>query len=252
MWIDELKEWKLTQSHPVGECGRYNHCGAFGICNEVDLQKCGCIEGFVANDSDEWSRRNWSSGCVRRRKLQCEEENNSLEGEEGGNKDGFVQIERVKFPNFVGSEDIKECEKMCLENCSCTAYAFDSGINCMIWNRDLVDVQQLGEGGSTLFVRLAHSELGDKNHGTKIVVITIVIVGTFFVCVLIWVIYSTSSPVLETSSTVISEASKLSDDQTSIPESSPTKVRKLDQDSNCLNIERDPGLRKAHMGLFDR
>ncbi|KAG8385887.1 hypothetical protein BUALT_Bualt03G0091800 [Buddleja alternifolia] len=42
---------------------------------------------------------------------------------------------------------------------------------------------------------------------------------------------STSSPILETSSTVISEAS-------------PTKVQKLDQDSNCLNIERDPGLRK--------
>ncbi|KAG8383738.1 hypothetical protein BUALT_Bualt04G0045100 [Buddleja alternifolia] len=53
---------------------------------------------------------------------------------------------------------------------------------------------------------------------------------------------STSSPILETSSTVISEASKLSDDKTSILESSPTKVRKLDQDSNCLNIERDPGL----------
>ncbi|KAG8365365.1 hypothetical protein BUALT_Bualt18G0097100 [Buddleja alternifolia] len=42
---------------------------------------------------------------------------------------------------------------------------------------------------------------------------------------------NTSSPILETSSTVISEAS-------------PTKVQKLDQDSNCLNIERDPGLRK--------
>ncbi|KAG8367295.1 hypothetical protein BUALT_Bualt16G0057500 [Buddleja alternifolia] len=54
----------------------------------------------------------------------------------------------------------------------------------------------------------------------------------------------TGPPILETSSTVISEASKLSDDQTSIPESSPTKVRKIDQDSNCLNIERDPGLRK--------
>ncbi|KAG8383735.1 hypothetical protein BUALT_Bualt04G0044800 [Buddleja alternifolia] len=54
---------------------------------------------------------------------------------------------------------------------------------------------------------------------------------------------STSSPILETSSTVISETSKLSDDQTSIPESSPTKVRKHDQDSNCLNIECDPGLR---------
>ncbi|KAG8378288.1 hypothetical protein BUALT_Bualt08G0121900 [Buddleja alternifolia] len=55
---------------------------------------------------------------------------------------------------------------------------------------------------------------------------------------------STSSLILETSSTVISETSKLSDDQTSIPESSPTKVRKLDQDSNCLNFERDPELRK--------
>ncbi|KAG8386355.1 hypothetical protein BUALT_Bualt03G0140200 [Buddleja alternifolia] len=50
---------------------------------------------------------------------------------------------------------------------------------------------------------------------------------------------STSSPILETSSTVISEAS-------------PTKVQKLDQDSNCLNIERDPGLRIAFRARNER
>ncbi|KAG8385659.1 hypothetical protein BUALT_Bualt03G0068200 [Buddleja alternifolia] len=180
-WIDGRREWDLIQSHPVDECDMYNRCGAFGKCNEMDLSKCSCMEGFVAKDS----------ACVRRKKLQCEE-NNSLYVEDRGKKDGFVQIERVKLPDFVdyvGSQDVKECEKMCLDNCSCTAYAFDIGINCMIWNRDLVDVQQFGESGNTLFVRVAHSELAEKNNVKKLVVITTVIIGTFFVCVLIWLIW---------------------------------------------------------------
>ncbi|KAG8385667.1 hypothetical protein BUALT_Bualt03G0069000 [Buddleja alternifolia] len=180
-WIDGRREWDLIQSHPVDECDMYNRCGVFGKCNEMDLSKCSCMEGFVAKDS----------ACVRRKKLQCEE-NNSLYVEDRGKKDGFVQIERVKLPDFVdyvGSQDVKECEKMCLDNCSCTAYAFDIGINCMIWNRDLVDVQQFGESGNTLFVRVAHSELAEKNNVKKLVVITTVIIGTFFVCVLIWLIW---------------------------------------------------------------
>ncbi|KAG8364583.1 hypothetical protein BUALT_Bualt18G0012400 [Buddleja alternifolia] len=35
------------------------------------------------------------------------------------------------------------------------------------------------------------------------------------------------------------------EDQASLPKSSPTKVRKVDRDSNTLHIERDPGLRKS-------
>lgn len=160
-WIDERKEWSVIQSHPVDECDRYNHCGPFGKCNEMDTPRCSCMEGFVPKDTDQWSRGNWSSGCMRRTELQCEEDNGL--SMEDGTTDGFVQVENVKLPDFVdyvGLEDIKGCEKFCLQNCSCTAFAFVSGINCMMWNRDLVDVRQFVEGGSSLFIRLAHSELG--------------------------------------------------------------------------------------------
>jgi hypothetical protein len=52
------------------------------------------------------------------------------------------------------------CREMCLNNCSCKAYAHVSQIQCMIWNGDLIDVQHFVEGGNTLYVRLADSELG--------------------------------------------------------------------------------------------
>ncbi|KAI3456373.1 hypothetical protein Pfo_013036 [Paulownia fortunei] len=165
-WIDGLEEWNVIQSHPVDECDRYNHCGPFGKCNQMDTPRCSCMKGFVAKDTDQWSRGNWSGGCIRRTNLQCEE-NNSLSAE-GRETDGFVQAESVKLPDYVdyvGPEDIRDCERMCLQNCSCTAYAFVSGINCMIWSRDLVDIQQFVEGGSSLFIRLAHSELGKTNQG---------------------------------------------------------------------------------------
>ncbi|KAK4485148.1 hypothetical protein RD792_007761, partial [Penstemon davidsonii] len=150
-WKAEQRRWDLIQSHPGGVCDKYNYCGPFGICNEIGVPKCSCVKGFVPKDDEEWSRGNWSSGCIRRRKFECR----------GRIQNSFVQVERVKLPDFVdfvGSEDGKDCEKRCRENCSCVAYAFVSGINCMIWNQDLVDVQQFEEGGSTLFVLLANSE----------------------------------------------------------------------------------------------
>ncbi|KAK6149823.1 hypothetical protein DH2020_017348 [Rehmannia glutinosa] len=157
-WIDESREWDVIHRHPVEECDRYNYCGNYGKCRKMDVPKCSCMEGFVPKDNDQWIRGNWSGGCIRRRKLQCEDNS--------GKPDGFVQVESVKLPDFVdyvGSEDVKDCEKMCQQNCSCVAYAFVSGINCMIWNSDLVDVQQFEEGGSSLFVRVAHSELETLN-----------------------------------------------------------------------------------------
>lgn len=139
-------EWRLVQAHPVDECGRYNRCGPFGKCDRRDGTRCRCLEGFVIKDGDRW--------CTRRTGLQC--------GVDGGN-DGFWEVGSVKLPDFVdyvGLENAKECQHLCLQNCSCTAYAFVSGINCMIWTGDLLDVEQFVEGGNTLFLRLAASELG--------------------------------------------------------------------------------------------
>ncbi|CAA3019104.1 G-type lectin S-receptor-like serine threonine-kinase B120 [Olea europaea subsp. europaea] len=180
-WNAGLDKWDLIQSHPVDEeCDQYNKCGPFGKCDMKNRPACSCIQGFVPQDLDQWSRGNWSGGCTRKKKLECLSE---------VKRDGFFKAERVKLPDFVdyvGSEDIKQCENKCLENCSCTAYAFVSGINCMIWSRELVDIEQFAEGGSTLFIRLDRSELGGKSKVTKIVIVAVVLVGIICLSASIW------------------------------------------------------------------
>ncbi|KAL2497225.1 G-type lectin S-receptor-like serine/threonine-protein kinase [Abeliophyllum distichum] len=179
-WNEGLENWDLIQNQPVDECDHYNQCGPFGKCDIKTRPLCSCIKGFVPQDWDQWSRGNWSGGCVRRKKLECLSE---------VTRDGFLKAERVKLPDFVdyvGSEDIEECENKCLQNCSCTAYAFVSGINCMIWSGELVDIEQFVEDGSTLFVRLDRSELGGKSKVNKIVIITVVLVGIFCLSASIW------------------------------------------------------------------
>ena len=61
----------------------------------------------------------------------------------------------------VGSSS--ECESTCLNNCSCTAYAY--GDHCSIWIGDLLNLQQLTSAdtnGGTLYLKLATSELSGK------------------------------------------------------------------------------------------
>ncbi|KAK6124446.1 hypothetical protein DH2020_041823 [Rehmannia glutinosa] len=155
-WIDESREWDVIHRHPVEECDRYNYCGNYGKCRKMDVPKCSCMEGFVPKDNDQWIRGNWSGGCIRRRKLQCEDNS--------GKPDGFVQVESVKLPDFVdyvGSEDVKDCEKMCRQNCSCVAYR-------------------------------------DKNHVRKIVIITSVISGMFLICVSVWILLKRKTKCHET------------------------------------------------------
>ncbi|XP_022888775.1 G-type lectin S-receptor-like serine/threonine-protein kinase B120 [Olea europaea var. sylvestris] len=180
-WNKGLEKWDLIQSHPVdNECDQYNKCGPFGKCDIKSRPVCSCIEGFVPQDLDQWTRGNWSGGCTRRKNLECLPE---------VKRDGFFNAEQVKLPDFVdyvGPEDVEECENKCLENCSCTAYAFVSGINCMIWSRELVDLEQFDEGGSTLFVRLDRSELGGNSNAMKIVIIAVVLVGIFSLTASIW------------------------------------------------------------------
>ncbi|CAI9787906.1 unnamed protein product [Fraxinus pennsylvanica] len=180
-WNDGLEKWDLIQSHPVdNECDRYNKCGPFGKCDKKKRPVCSCIEGYVPRDLDQWTRGNWSGGCTRRKNMECLSEEN---------RDGFFKAEQVKLPDFVdyvGPEDVKECENKCLENCSCTAYAFVSGINCMIWSREFIDLVQFDEGGSTLFVRLDRSELGGNSKVMKVVIIAVVLGGIFCLCASIW------------------------------------------------------------------
>ncbi|KAM3343688.1 hypothetical protein P3S68_025778 [Capsicum galapagoense] len=173
-WDKDEGKWSIIQSHPSGGCDLYNLCGNFAKCDVSNSQKCICLNGFVPKDLGQWNARNWSKGCVRRTELECRG-NNSVLKSDGGKRDGFLEIEKIKLPDYSdrpGIEDLDECKSKCLDDCSCTAYAFVSGIYCMIWSGDLVDMQQFKEGGNTLYVRLANSELGKTNRTLIIVVIS--------------------------------------------------------------------------------
>ena len=49
----------------------------------------------------------------------------------------------------------------CLENCSCIAYAYDTGTACLPWTRSLIDAQKFSSGGVDLYMRVAFTELGE-------------------------------------------------------------------------------------------
>ncbi|KAL5581858.1 hypothetical protein UlMin_014300 [Ulmus minor] len=154
--------WPLQ---PRQQCEVYAFCGAYGICSE-EWQPCTCLEGFQPKSQSDWDLGCYSGGCTRKTELQCG--NTSLANSE---KDGFREMHWMSLPEDkqsvqAGSE--AECESYCLNNCSCTAYVYDSN-GCLVWTEDILNIQQLTVNNSrgNLFIRLAASELQNydlQNH----------------------------------------------------------------------------------------
>ncbi|KAK6917413.1 Serine-threonine/tyrosine-protein kinase, catalytic domain [Dillenia turbinata] len=121
---------------------------------------------FKPRFKEEWSRGNWTGGCVRRTELGCAGNSSGGLSSEKEEKDGFWRLHDVKLPDFslvLEFDNAKECEEWCLDNCSCLAYAYVVVLRCMVWTTDLIDTQQhLVPGGPDLFLRLAHSDLGGE------------------------------------------------------------------------------------------
>ncbi|GJT97391.1 G-type lectin S-receptor-like serine/threonine-protein kinase isoform X1 [Tanacetum coccineum] len=156
IWVERTQEWLLYVSGQTDNCDRYGLCGRYGICNINDSPACGCLRGFDPRFPDEWRRADWSNGCVRKVQLNCD----------GG--DGFIKQSGVKLPDtrkasFNVSMNLAECEKVCLRNCNCTAYANldirSGGSGCLIWFDDLIDIRTYAEDGQDIYVRMAASEL---------------------------------------------------------------------------------------------
>ena len=158
-WNNRKDDWEVLEIAPKFGCKVYGTYGAFGTCHSLGSSMCSCLRGFEPKIIDEWNRRNWTSGCVRRAPLQCDRVNNS--GEEG-KEDWFFKLKTMKVPDFAessyGAKD--DCQKRCLENCSCVAYVYDAGIGCLSWSGSLIDVQKFPSGGSDIYIRLAYLEFG--------------------------------------------------------------------------------------------
>ncbi|GJS63869.1 G-type lectin S-receptor-like serine/threonine-protein kinase [Tanacetum coccineum] len=189
VWVEESNKWQVVVSFPRDVCDTYNICSAYGSCS-IDLiqQSCSCLDvkRFEPRNKTEWDRAEWSSGCVRRTPLNCTT----------GFSDGFIKYSNVKLPDtqsswFNTSMTLKECERKCLQNCTCMAYANTNvrgeGTGCLIWFNDLKDTRVLpavgGDGGRDIFVRMASSELAKQKGGskTKIILLCVISLGILLI-----------------------------------------------------------------------
>ncbi|XP_059627789.1 G-type lectin S-receptor-like serine/threonine-protein kinase At1g11330 [Cornus florida] len=138
-WEKGKETWETTWVSQNSECEAYGKCGPFGSCNAKGLPICKCLQGFDPKDIEEWSRGNWASGCTRRRQLQCERYNS---GGGKGKQDRFLKLKTVKVPAFAASVFASEdnCKSQCFNNNSCIAYGYYSGIGCLQWSGQLIDI----------------------------------------------------------------------------------------------------------------
>ncbi|KAL4636425.1 hypothetical protein ACB092_03G007300 [Castanea dentata] len=208
-WDNEKEDWKFLWKALKSECHFYGKCGEFGSCYSRNSPICSCLRGFKPNDTKEWNRGNWTSGCVRT-PLQCGKVNST--GSEDGKMDGFLKLKMMKVPDFAewsaALED--DCRQQCLQNCSRNIRLKPCGWRLFVMSLEgeeylqlqaigiatphgphpflhfvilnLIDTNQWSSSGVDLYIRLAYLELDTEGDLKKIVTITVVI-GTVFISI---------------------------------------------------------------------
>nr|XP_043618101.1 G-type lectin S-receptor-like serine/threonine-protein kinase At4g27290 [Erigeron canadensis] len=160
-WIERLQDWVVYVDIGVDSYNSYAVCGPFGSHNINRRPLCSCLKGFEPKLPNEWKASDWSSGCQRKRPLDC------------SSGDGFRKISGVKLPDtrhswYNVSMTLGECEMACRRNCSCTAYAnLDiRGSGCLLWFDELMDIREY-DVNHNLYIRMAASELAGNSYNTK-------------------------------------------------------------------------------------
>ena len=161
VWQEDKKIWEVIATLPNDICDTYKICGPYGSCNTEDAQKCSCLDEakFEPINKRGWVTGDWTGGCVRRIPLDCK-----------NGTDGFIKYSNVKLPDtqtswFNNTMSLTECKAICLQNCTCMAYANTDirgeGSGCLLWFNDLLDIRASSMGGQDVLVRMASSELGN-------------------------------------------------------------------------------------------
>ncbi|KAB2611897.1 G-type lectin S-receptor-like serine/threonine-protein kinase [Pyrus ussuriensis x Pyrus communis] len=153
-WGKDYNQWTSFWLRPSEHCEVYGFCGASSICNQQQVPLCVCLQGFEPRAPKAWDLEDHTEGCVRKTPLEC--------SAGSGENDTFVAIPDLRFPEnpeTLAGKNIDECRSVCLSDCSCTAFAYDSG--CLVWKGDLFNVKQLTSHetvGKELHLRVAASE----------------------------------------------------------------------------------------------
>ncbi|GJT35292.1 G-type lectin S-receptor-like serine/threonine-protein kinase [Tanacetum coccineum] len=160
--LEDEKRLEVIVELPKDVCDTYKICGTYGSCNTADAQRCSCLDEvkFEPKNKRGWETGNWAGGCVRRIPLDCK-----------NGTDGFINYTNVKLPDtreswFNNTMSLTECKAICLQNCSCMAYANTDirgdGSGCLLWFNELLDIKASSNRDQDIFVRMAYSELGES------------------------------------------------------------------------------------------
>ncbi|KAK3003981.1 hypothetical protein RJ639_018172 [Escallonia herrerae] len=189
-WNYRTGDWNVYLSMPVDNCDIYGLCQGYGSCNIGNSPVCGCLDKFVPKYPRDWDNADWSNGCVRETPLV------TLDCQRG---DGFLKYPGKRLPDprnssYNGNLTLQECHKVCLENCSCMAYANSDTRNgrngCLLWFGELFDVRDLTENGQDLYIRVAASEINStalqsgtrRKRGGKVIVALPIVAGILLLC----------------------------------------------------------------------
>ncbi|KAF5730605.1 hypothetical protein HS088_TW19G00197 [Tripterygium wilfordii] len=180
-WTTRTQGWNLYLTAQMDNCDNYGTCGDYGTCNINNSPACECLKGFVPKFPQDWESGDWSNGCVMKSNMTC------------GGGEGFRRISSVKLPDtreaqFNRTMDLRECELVCLSDCSCKAYStldISNGTGCLRWYGDLIDIRQYTENGQDFFLKLPASELdtsssSDRRRVALFIVIPVVAMGFIF------------------------------------------------------------------------
>ncbi|CAN6168394.1 unnamed protein product [Urochloa humidicola] len=186
-WVDSNQQWILFWSQPRTQCEVYALCGAYGSCNLNGLPFCNCIKGFAQKVQSDWDLQDFSGGCKRRVPLQCQTNLSAAQAK----PDKFYTMTSVRLPDNAQTAvaaSSQDCQVACLSNCSCNAYTYNNS-GCFVWHGDLINLQDQysGNGGGTLFLRLAASELPDSKK-SKTVIIGAVVGGVAAVVIVLAIV----------------------------------------------------------------
>uniref|UniRef100_A0A6N2LN26 non-specific serine/threonine protein kinase n=1 Tax=Salix viminalis TaxID=40686 RepID=A0A6N2LN26_SALVM len=154
-WRQSDGQWKDYWKIPQFQCDYYGHCGAYSKCEYADPSEfvCACLPGFEPKYPEQWSARDGSGGCVRKR-LQTSSVCHHVEG--------FVKIENYCLPDTSNAAWVDmgksraDCELECKRNCSCSAYSIieipGKGDACLTWYKELVDIRYERRASYDLYV----------------------------------------------------------------------------------------------------
>nr|GMD83115.1 G-type lectin S-receptor-like serine/threonine-protein kinase SD1-29 [Ipomoea batatas] len=190
LWDDKMNAWDLNWEAPNHLCDVYGTCGPFSVCDKTKSPFCECLRGFIPKSREEWSKGNWTSGCIRQTELLCEQRRSGIAPNESKN-DTFFKLTEMKLPDhfvYLYDKGMAGCREWCLENCSCVAYAFPQGIRCMVWTSSLIDVLQFSYAGEDLYLRLANSEFGDDKRKIILIVSLATVASAILLGILIYMI----------------------------------------------------------------